>query len=108
MDRDTPRLLPVDLGQRVPENDLVHFVINAVETMKLPALSVNHGGDLAGFTLLRGDREKLNKLRISPEFESAMQRAGVVLSHFGCVEAFVGEEVQRRLADYQKQVAEWA
>lgn len=66
-----------------------------------------HAGDLAGFTLLRGDRDKLNKLRMSPEFESAMQRGSVVLSHFGCVEAFTGEEVQRRLADYQKQAADW-
>lgn len=78
-------------------------LIDSFETVLLDY----HGGDLAGFTLLRGDREKLNKLRMSPEFESAMQRAGVVLSHFGCVEAFTGEEVQRRLTDYQKQVAEW-
>lgn len=66
-----------------------------------------HGGDLAGFILLRGDREKLNKLRMSPDFESAMQRAGVLLSHVGCVEAFTGEEAQRRLTDYGKQLAEW-
>ena len=78
-------------------------VIDSFETVLLDY----HGGDLAGFTLLHGDREKLNKLRMSPEFESAMQRAAVVLSHFGCVEAFSGEEVQRRLADYQKQSAEW-
>ena len=37
VDRDTPMLLPADLRQWVPEDDLVHFVINAVETMKLPA-----------------------------------------------------------------------
>ncbi len=37
-------LLPADLRQWVPEDDLVHFVINAVETMKLPALSVNERG----------------------------------------------------------------
>jgi hypothetical protein len=78
-------------------------VIDSFETVLLDY----HAGDLAGFTLLHGDREKLNKLRMSPEFESAMQRAAVVLSHFGFVEAFSGEEVQRRLADYQKQAAEW-
>ena len=44
VDRDTPMLLPADLRQWVPEDDLVHFVINAVETMKLPALNVNERG----------------------------------------------------------------
>ena len=44
VDRDTPMLLPVDLRQWVPENDLVHFVINAVETMNLSAVSVNSRG----------------------------------------------------------------
>ena len=37
-------LLPADLRQWVPEDDLVHFVIKAVETMKLPALRVNERG----------------------------------------------------------------
>ena len=37
-------LLPVDLRQWVPEDDLVHFVINAVDTMSLPSLKVNRRG----------------------------------------------------------------
>ena len=37
-------LLPPDLRQWVPEDDLVHFVINAVETMRLPGLRVNTRG----------------------------------------------------------------
>lgn len=44
VDRDTPMLLPPDLRQWVPEDDLVHFVINAVETMNLSAVSVNSRG----------------------------------------------------------------
>lgn len=44
VDRDTPMLLPVDLRQWVPEDDLVHFVINAVETMNLSAVLVNSRG----------------------------------------------------------------
>lgn len=41
VDRDTPMLLPVDLRDWVPEDDLVHFVIQAVDTMRLPTLKVN-------------------------------------------------------------------
>jgi transposase len=44
VDRETPLLLPVDLRDWVPEDELVHFVINAVETMNLSALSVNRRG----------------------------------------------------------------
>jgi transposase len=44
VDRDTPMLLPVDLREWIPQDDLVHFVINAVETMSLPGLSVNARG----------------------------------------------------------------
>jgi len=44
VDRETPMLLPVDLREWVPEDDLVHFVISAVETMNLPALTVNQRG----------------------------------------------------------------
>src|SRR5208283_3206609 len=44
VDRDTPMLLPADLRQWVPEDDLVHFVINAVETMRLSGLRVNERG----------------------------------------------------------------
>ena len=44
VDRQTPMLLPVDLKDWVPEDDLVHFVISAIETMKLPAMRVNRRG----------------------------------------------------------------
>jgi len=44
VDRDTPLLLPVDLRDWVPPDDLVHFVIEAVEGMKLSGLKVNRRG----------------------------------------------------------------
>jgi transposase len=44
VERETPMLLPPDLREWVPADDLVHFVISAVETMKLPALWVNQRG----------------------------------------------------------------
>lgn len=44
VDRDTPLLLPPDLRDWVPDNDLVHFVIDAIEGMPLPELKVNHRG----------------------------------------------------------------
>ncbi|NNF07893.1 MAG: transposase [Candidatus Eisenbacteria bacterium] len=44
VDRDTPMLLPPDLRDWVPEDDLVHFVIEAVERLPLESFRVNHRG----------------------------------------------------------------
>ena len=44
IDRKTPMLLPPDLREWVAEDDLVHFVIEAVERLPLSAFAVNHKG----------------------------------------------------------------
>ena len=44
VDRRTPMLLPQDLREWVPANDMVHFVIEAIEGMSLGNLKVNHRG----------------------------------------------------------------
>ena len=44
IDRNTPMLLPPDLRDWVAENDLVHFVIEAVERLPLELFKVNHRG----------------------------------------------------------------
>jgi transposase len=43
-DRNTPMLLPPDLREWVAEDDLVHFVIEAVERLPLSSFLVNHRG----------------------------------------------------------------
>jgi transposase len=44
VDRDTPLLLPQDLREWVSDDDVVHFVIQAIDEMKLGALKVNVRG----------------------------------------------------------------
>src|SRR5262245_39109310 len=44
IDRATPMLLPPDLHERVAEDDLVHFIISAVERLPLSTFHVNHKG----------------------------------------------------------------
>jgi transposase len=44
IDRETPMLLPHDLREWVPEDDMVHFIIESVEGMKLHQLKVNERG----------------------------------------------------------------
>jgi transposase len=44
VDHDTPLLLTPDLREWVPENHLVHFIMDAVEQLDLGAAKVNEGG----------------------------------------------------------------
>jgi transposase len=44
VDRNTPMLLPADLRDWVPEEDLVHFVIEAVKTLPTGEFVVNERG----------------------------------------------------------------
>ena len=44
IDHDTPLLLPPDLRDWVPENHLVHFIMDAVGLLDLREARVNHRG----------------------------------------------------------------
>src|SRR5438552_2615879 len=65
-----------------------------------------HGGDLDGFVIVRGDREKLNALRSSEEFIHLTNRAIQIVDNFGVITAYIGEELQRLFADFGAQAAE--
>lgn len=67
-----------------------------------------HGGDLQGFVLIRGDRDKLNRLRYSDEWLRLNLRAGLVVRSLGVVGAFIGEEMSRQFANFQAQAADLA
>jgi hypothetical protein len=67
-----------------------------------------HGGDLSGFLLIRGDADKLARLRSSDAFTALNTRAQLVVEDFGVAGAFVGEDLQRLFADFDKQAAELA
>src|ERR1035437_1295862 len=44
IDRNTPMLLPVDLREWVPADDMVHFVLEAVAGIPLSSFAVNRRG----------------------------------------------------------------
>ena len=67
-----------------------------------------HGGDLYGFLLVRGDPDKLSRVRSSEEFRRVVQRAGLAVEGMGVVSAFVGDDLNRLYASFQQQASELA
>lgn len=72
------------------------------------ALLEPHGGDLAGFILLRGDRDKLAALRGDDEFRRLLTRAGLIIQSLGAVDAILGNEVAKELDVFRSAASELA
>src|SRR5712691_5222856 len=56
-----------------------------------------HGGDLGGFFLLRGDQDKIAKLRGSDDFARVSTRAQLIVENYGVVGAQFGERIQAQM-----------
>ncbi len=63
-----------------------------------------HGGDLDGFVLIRGDAEKLARLRQDPEFQRHIARAQLLLDGVGVVNATIGGGLARLMSMYAEEV----
>jgi hypothetical protein len=71
-----------------------------------PCLLAPHGGDLAGFVLLRGTREQIDSVRNDEEFERQITRGNFIVDSLGVIDAAMGEELGRQMGIYQAQLAE--
>jgi hypothetical protein len=69
-----------------------------------PVFLEPHGGDLAGFVLIRGDADRLHSIRTSDEWMKHMTRGGLMTENFGVVHAALGEGVERQMAMYVKEI----
>jgi len=67
-----------------------------------------HGGGLSGFMLIYGERDRLNALRTSEEFERLMTRAGAVVDELGVVTAYAQEALGRLMGQFQEMAGELA
>lgn len=65
-----------------------------------------HGGDLGGFTLLRGSADKLNRLRYQDEeFLSIVSRASLLVDDFGVVGATIGDGIRKQMGIFQQAIS---
>jgi hypothetical protein len=76
----------------------------AIESFE-PVFLEPHGGDLGGFILIRGDAEKLARLRVSEEFNQFTARATLYVENVGVVGADMGERLQQQMAYFTEQIA---
>jgi hypothetical protein len=65
-----------------------------------------HGGDLAGFFLIRGSAEQMSRLRSDEEFERLTTRASLVVEGLGVVGAALGDGLGRSIGIYEDAVGE--
>ena len=63
-----------------------------------------HGGDLAGYAILRGSQQQINELRISEEFEQLTTRVDLIVENLGVVDALLGEGIARAMNVYTNEV----
>ena len=73
-----------------------------------PFLLEPHGGGLEGFMLIYGERQQLDRLRASEEFERLMLRASSVIDELGVVTAYAGEALGRQMSQFQEMAGQLA
>jgi hypothetical protein len=71
-----------------------------------PVLLESHGGELGGYLLLRGDKDKLALIRGSEEFERLTARAELIVENPGIVAASLGERLMSQMSVFSQQVEE--
>ena len=71
-----------------------------------PVILEPHGGELGGFFLLRGDQDKLARIRSSEEFERRTAQADLIVENLGIVSAALGDRLLSQMAVYGAQVEE--
>ncbi|GEM_PF-224489 len=64
-----------------------------------------HGGDLNGFVLIRGDEDRLSRLRTDQEFQRRILRAQLAVDNVGVVGGLIGDGINRAMGDFVAEIA---
>jgi hypothetical protein len=68
------------------------------------ALLGPHGGDLAGFALLRGSQDQLDAVQGEEEFARMLTRANLIVEGLGVVPAAIGASLGEQVGRFQEQL----
>ena len=69
-----------------------------------PVILTPHGGDLAGFILLRGEAAKLATLKQTEEFQRQQVRAQLIVHNLGVIDAAIAGSLATGMATFQQQI----
>jgi hypothetical protein len=69
-----------------------------------PFLLRPHGGDLAGFWLIYGERSALDEIQSSDEFTRLIARAGTIVDNLGVTSAVTDEALGSQMGIYAEAV----
>jgi len=67
-----------------------------------PVVLANHGGDLNGFVLIRGDATKLDEVRREETFTNFTIEANFCLQNFGVVNGYIGDGITEVFSQWSK------
>ena len=89
-------------------NEFLGYLGGLVENGEIdsfePVFLEPHGGDLAGFVLIRGDADRLHSVRMSDEWMKHSARGSLMVENFGVVNASLGERINRQMAVYVEEI----
>ena len=63
-----------------------------------------HGGDLAGFMLVRGTEAQMNDVRGDDDFQRHMTRADLLVENLGIIDAALGERIAQQMSVFQEEI----
>ena len=69
-----------------------------------PVLIERHGGDLNGFFLVRGERDKLNTIMDTDEYKDLVMRVDHAVSGFGVVRIALGQHLETQMGKWMQMV----
>jgi hypothetical protein len=67
-----------------------------------------HGGDLAGFILVRGSQEQIAAVRANEDFQRLNARAAAIVDGLGIIDAVLGDGLGPAISTFQEVIEEFA
>ena len=65
-----------------------------------PVVLQSHGGDLNGFVLIQGNRDKVEAMMQTEEWRDIEVKSNMLLQGHGIIRGFVGEDLQAEMARF--------
>lgn len=85
--------------------ETIEFHANLQQEGKIESFDAHllapHGGDLGGFIVLHGERDKLDDVRNAEDFERLIARAGTIVDQVGVVNAYSGDALGQAMGRFQ-------